>query len=355
MAILFFVLGLVLLLVGAELLIRGAAQLALRAGISPLVIGLTVVAFGTSAPELAVSVKGAFDGQTGIAIGNVVGSNIINVLLILGLSAAVAPLTVASQLLRLDVPVMIAVSCLMYVMCWNGLVSRAEGIVLVLGLITYTGAMIYYGRRGVVEVATAGDVPVVPARLPVVFDVVYLVVGLLLLVLGSQWLVQAAVEFAKWMGVSDLIIGLTVVAAGTSLPELMTSLMASLRGQRDIAVGNVVGSNLFNILSVLGLTAVVAPQGIAVAPAALAFDIPVMIGVAIVCLPIFFTGGVIARWEGWLLVGFYLAYTTYLILAATRHDALRTFETVLLWFVLPPIAITLGVLAIVAWRRRSSN
>jgi cation:H+ antiporter len=350
-----FILGLVLLVVGAELLVRGAAQLALRGGISPLVIGLTVVAFGTSAPEMAVSVKGALDGQEGIAIGNVVGSNIFNVLLILGLSAAVVPLAVASQLLRFDVPLMIAVSCLMLAMGWDGSVSRGEGALLFAGILAYTGAMVYFGRRGAIDVSPTEDLPLTPGRLPLVFDLAFVVVGLLLLVLGSRWLVQSAVEFAQWMGVSDLVIGLTVVAAGTSLPELMTSLMASLRGQRDIAVGNVVGSNLFNILAVLGLSAVAAPQGMAVAPAALAFDIPVMIGVAVVCLPIFFTGGEIARWEGLLLVGFYLAYTTYLVMAATEHDALNTFGTIMLWFVIPLVALTLAVLSLQWWRRKRGS
>jgi cation:H+ antiporter len=353
MAVLLFVIGLVLLVAGAEFLVRGAAQMALRLGFSPLVIGLTVVAFGTSAPEMAVSVKGVLDGQAGIAVGNVVGSNIFNVLVILGMSAAVVPLAVSRQLIRFDVPLMIAISCVMLAMGWNGIVSRGEGVLLFGGTLAYTGRMVYLARR---EAALAQqDSPLSPGRLPLVFDIVYVVGGLLMLVVGARWLVAGAVTFAQWMGVSDLIIGLTIVAAGTSLPELMTSLMASLRGQRDIAVGNVVGSNIFNILIVLGLSAMVSPQGLTVAPAAIAFDIPVMIGVALVCLPIFFTGGAIARWEGFLLVGLYIAYTTYLILAATEHDALDTYSHIMLWFVIPPIAIMLVGLSLQWWRRPAEN
>jgi cation:H+ antiporter len=158
--------------------------------------------------------------------------------------------------------------------------------------------------------------------------------------------------FAEWLGVSELVIGLTVIAAGTSLPELVTSVVAGMRGERDIAVGNIVGSNIFNILAVLGMSAMVAPEGVEVAQAAITFDIPVMIAVALVCLPIFFTGGEISRWEGVLLLAMYATYTTYLILRATEHDALKTFEMVLLWFVIPPVVLMLAGLTLLAWRRR---
>jgi cation:H+ antiporter len=182
-----------------------------------------------------------------------------------------------------------------------------------------------------------------------------IIAGLALLVLGAHWLVSGAVEIARFLGVSELIIGLTIVAGGTSLPEVAASIVASLRGERDIAVGNVVGSNLFNILAVLGLSSLVSPVGIPVSPAALSFDIPVMIAVAVACLPIFFTAHLIARWEGALFFGYYLAYTSYLILGALQHRAIETFSAAMLWFGFPLTAITLLVLAVRAWRRQSGS
>jgi len=176
-----------------------------------------------------------------------------------------------------------------------------------------------------------------------------------LLVLGSRWLVNGAVQVATLLGVSQLVIGLTVVAVGTSLPEIATSVLASLRGERDIAVGNVVGSNLFNILSVLGISAMVAPSGIPVARAALTFDIPVMIAVAVACLPIFFTGHLIARWEGAVFLAYYMIYTLYLVLNSTNHDALPAFSSAMLLFILPITAVTLGILAARAWGRERSG
>lgn len=356
MAILLFLVALVLLVVGAELLVRGAAQLAFRVGISPLVVGLTVVAFGTSAPEMAVSVKGALVGQAAIALGNVVGSNIFNVLAILGLSALVVPLTVSSRLLRADVPLMIGISCAMLALGWNGEISRLEGIVLFTGIVIYTVVLIYLSRKETVAAqAQLETPPPTGRRLPIVLDLAFIVAGLAMLVLGSRWLVNSAIMFAQWLGVSELVIGLTVVAAGTSLPELVTSVVAGLRGERDIAVGNIVGSNIFNILAVLGMSAIVAPDGVEVARAALSFDIPVMIAVAFICLPIFFTGGGIARWEGGLLLAMYAIYTTYLILAATQHDALATFETVVLWFVIPPVILMLTGCTLAGWRQRGAD
>lgn len=346
-----FLIGLVLLIGGAELLVRGASALAAALRISPLVIGLTIVAYGTSAPELAVSVQSGVAGQGDLALGNVVGSNIFNVLLILGLSATIAPLIVSRQLVRRDVPLMIGVSFVFLLLALDGGISRLDGLLLFAGAISYTAYTVIQSRREPQPPAntTASERP--PAPWPV--QVALLVVGLGMLVLGSRWLVNGAVAFAEALGVSELIIGLTIVAAGTSLPEVATSVLASLRGERDIAVGNVVGSNIFNLLSVLGLTALVSPAAIPVSGAALAFDIPVMLAVALACLPIFFTGYVIARWEGLLFLGYYVAYTLYLILNATQHAALPLFNTVMLLFVLPLTAITLLVVAIRAWRAQS--
>ena len=347
----FLAIGLVLLVAGAEALVRGASQLAVMMGISPLVIGLTVVAYGTSSPEMAVSVQASFAGQADISVGNVVGSNIFNVLLILGLAATISPLLVSRQLIRLDVPIMIGVSFLMLLFGLDGNISRSDGVVLVLGGIVYTVFLIYQSRKENNNAAQSEDVPEDGVRSGVsvqqwVVNLGLIIAGLVLLVLGSRLLVDNAIIIAQAFGVSELVIGLTIIAAGTSLPELATSVIASMRGERDIAVGNVVGSNIFNILAVIGLAAIVSPDGINISNAALRFDIPVMIAVAIACLPIFFTGYVIARWEGLVFLAYYVAYATYLILDSTQHASLPLFSTVFLAFVIPITALTLVIVTL---------
>ena len=337
--------GFVVLVLGAEILVRGASRLAAAAGMPPLIIGLTVVAFGTSAPEMAVSVGSALGGSPDIALGNVVGSNIFNVLLILGLSALVAPLVVSTQLVRFDVPVMIAASLLVWLMALDQSISRMEGLVLALMIAIYIDMQIRMGRRG-----DDGDVPAVPEARgagAMALNAVLIVAGLALLVAGSRWLLTGATGIARGFGVSELLIGLTIVAAGTSLPELATSVLAALRGERDIAVGNIVGSNIFNIFAVLGFSAVLSPAGIHVAEAALVFDIPVMTAVALACLPVFFRRHLIARWEGGVFVLYYIAYTLYLVLAATAHERLDDYRDAMLGFVLP---LTLLTLVIILWR-----
>lgn len=349
---LLFALGLVLLVAGAELLVRGASRLAAALGVSPLVIGLTVVAFGTSAPEMAVSVQSALAGQADIAYGNVVGSNIFNVLFILGLSAIIAPLVVHLQLVRVDVPVMIVVSGLSLVLSLDLRISRLEGCVLVVGILVYTTWLLRTSRRVQEADAERNHRAGRPGAGSRIGNLGRVVVGLGLLVLGSRWLVGGAVATARYFGVSELVIGLTIVAAGTSLPEVATSVLASVRGERDIAVGNVVGSNIFNILAVLGAAAAVSPVGVPVAEAALDFDAPVMVAVAIACLPIFFTGYTISRWEGFVFLGYYGAYTAYLILASSEHDALSAFSQVMMLFVVPLTVLTLVVVTVRASRQR---
>jgi cation:H+ antiporter len=352
-SLLSFAAGLAALVAGAELLVRGASKLALSFGISPLVVGLTVVAFGTSSPEMAVSVQSAWSGQVDIALGNVVGSNIFNVLFILGLSSLIVPLVVAQQLIRQEVPIMIGVSLLLFALAWDGGISRWDGGLLAALLIAYTVFVIRQSRRETRAVAEEyaqefGDGNVWNSRWPV--QLLLIAGGLVLLVAGSNWLVDAAVVFAKQLGVSELVIGLTIVAAGTSMPEVATSVIAAIRGERDIAVGNVVGSNTFNILSVLGLSALVAPASLTVPQAMLSFDLPVMIAVALACLPIFFTGNLIARWEGALFLAYYAAYTVYLVLAVQHHDMLDRFGLVMTAAVLPLTAVTLCVIAWREWR-----
>lgn len=349
MHFLMFAAGLAALVVGADILVRGASRLALSFGISPLVVGLTIVAFGTSAPEMAVSAGAVLNGQTGLAMGNVVGSNIFNVLFILGLSALIAPLVVHVQLIRQEVPILIGASLLLLILSLDGRISLLDGGLFFGLLLAYTAFLVVQSRRETQAAQAEFDAELhAPpagawdARLPV--QIALIVAGLGLLVLGSDWLVTSAVAFAQALGVSDLVIGLTIVAAGTSMPEVATSVAAALKGERDIAVGNVVGSSTFNILGCLGLSGLVAGSaGLAVAPSLLAFDIWVMLAVALACLPIFLSGREIARWEGAVFLGYYMAYVSYLILAAQQHDALETYSTVMMGFVIPLTVITLVV------------
>ncbi len=351
MTFVLLVAGLALLLAGAELLVRGASRLALALGISPLVIGLTVVAYGTSAPELAISIGATLDGQPDIALGNVIGSNIANVLLILGLSALIAPLVVARQLVWLDVPIMVGLSLLVLVLALDGQLDRWLGVALLLGGVGYSVLQVYLGRReGAAETTEVPGAGAAPS--PLWRNAMLVVVGLVLLVFGARWLVASAVTIAEAFGISQLVIGLTVVAIGTSLPELATSLMAALRGEREMAVGNIIGSNIFNILLVLGAAVAISPGGIAVSAAAVNFDLPVMTAVAVACLPIFFTGHCIARWEGALFLGYYVAYTAFLLLNAAGHDALPAFSRVMMLFVVPLTVVTLVVVTLRALRAR---
>jgi len=339
-------LGLLLLIGGAEILVRGASSLATSWGISSLVVGLTVVAFGTSAPELAVSLKSVLAGQAGIATGNVVGSNIFNVLFILGLSALIAPLVVSQQLIRLDVPLMIAASVLVWLFALDAHLGMFEGVILFGSLLGYIVFLIRQSRKSAVIAESEPSAEVNTKPLHWSLNVLMVVVGLVLLILGSNWLVAGAVSLAHVMGVSDVVIGLTVIAAGTSLPEVVTSVVASLRGERDIAVGNVVGSNLFNILGVLGISSILAPSGIEISSSLIGFDLPIMTVVAFACLPIFFSGGRISRWEGGVLLAYYVAYTSYLVLANSQHEALPLFGATMLYFAIPLTLITLVVVAV---------
>ncbi len=304
------VLGLALLTFGAEGLVRGASNLALRLGVSPLVVGLTVVAFGTSAPEMVVSTKAAYYGQGGIAIGNVVGSNIFNIAVILGLSAMIRPLLVQAQLIRFDMPVMIGVSLLCWLFFKDGMLGRLEAGLLFAGIVAYTVFNVVMARRekrrDVIEEFAEGTPH---ASKSPMLDVLMVLGGLALLVIGARFLVEAATEFARMWGLSEAVIGLTIVAAGTSLPELATSVVAALRKQDDIAIGNIVGSNVFNILAILGVSGLVKPLaagGISIT------DFSVMIFTAMILFPFMQTGMRVVRWEGAMLLAIYSGYLWWL-------------------------------------------
>lgn len=347
--LLLFLGGIIALVLGAESLVRGASKLALSFGISPLVVGLTVVAFGTSAPETTVSVSAVLSGQTDIAVGNVVGSNIFNVLFILGLSALIVPLRVDAQVIRQEVPMMIAASALLLVFVLDKQVSFFESALLFTLLIAYTVFLIVQSRRqsALVQAEYASEIK--PAAdsawdSKLSIQVALVLLGLALLIFGSRLLVTAATGFARQLGISELVIGLTIVAAGTSLPEVAASVSAALKGERDIAVGNVIGSNLFNILGCVGAAGIASGfSGLAIGPSVVSFDIWVMLAVAFACLPIFVSGREIERWEGGLFLLYYVAYVTYLILAAQQHDQLQAYSSVMLSFVVPLTIVTLVV------------
>ena len=350
------VVGLVCLVFGAEWLVRGASTVATKLGVAPIVVGLTVVAFGTSAPEMAVSISGALSGSADVAIGNVVGSNTFNILAILGLSAAISGLSIEQRLLKFDIPVLIFITVVVYVLILNDVVGRIEGAVLFVGVIAYTGWLLRGARKGespAVEAEYKEAVESVEGSTfsqSLAFQIGLVLVGLALLVLGSQLLVNSATEIASALGVSDLVIGLTVVAAGTSLPELATSVLAAIRGQRDIAVGNVVGSNIFNLLAVLGASAAVSSNGVAVNSEVIRLDFPVMLAATIVLLPICWNGFMIKKWEGSFLVVFYIAYVAYLIMEAGDSTAPELYRTAML-IIVPLVMVVYGAAGFQGWRK----
>lgn len=338
--------ALVLLVIGAELLVRAAVRLAASLHVRPLIIGLTIVAFGSSAPQMAVSLQATLAENTDIAVGSVIGSSIFNVLVTLGLSALIIPLRVSRQLVRLDIPLMILASLLVFVLAYNETLTPLDGLILLATLVLYLGLLLRKSRQS--QPSEPGTRP----RAPWLSSLLLMIVGLLLLVFAGHLLVAAAVEVATDLGLSERIIGLTIVAVSTSLPELATSLIAALRGQRDIAVGNVIGSNLFNLLGVLGFTALVAPTPLSVSPNALDFDLPVMLGVAALCLPVFYSGYRITRAEGLLFLGLYLAYGLHVVSFTTGMPLAGRLENLMLFFVLPALVAFLLFTSLRAWHRQ---
>jgi cation:H+ antiporter len=319
----FLTLGLVFLLWGAEWLVRGASRLARALGISPLAIGLTIVAYGTSTPELVVNINSILSGKEDIALGNIVGSNIFNVLFILGVCALILPLRVEAKLIKWDVPIMIFVSGLLYGLCLDYHLSRWEGAALIAGVILYTWFCFAYSKTENKDVQKeyekefGGDAAKLRQPGNMAMNIVLVLLGLGILVIGSKWLVNSAVELARHFGISELVIALTIVAAGTSLPEVATSIVATVKGERDIAIGNVVGSNIYNILAILGISGVMTAKGVPINPNSMVLDIPFMVLVAVLCYPIFRSRSTISRVEGAFLFLLYIGYTVYLV--QTNH------------------------------------
>ena len=300
------ILSLMALYIGAGWLVQGSSALALKANISPLVIGLTIVAFGTSAPELAVSLGATLRGQGDIAIGNIVGSNIFNIGVILGVSATICPLQVKKQLLRIDIPIMLAATILFTILFWNGTLGRMEGLFFLTGIIIYTLFSLLYSRKQ--EEEPNLELEEQPKHWAV--DTLTIIGGLVVLVFASRLLMDNAVSIAKELGVSEAVIGLTIVAAGTSMPELATSVVAAYKHKTDIAIGNIVGSNLFNILAIAGSCSLMHPIE---AKNVNYIDLLVMLAISILLLPLMKSGQKISRTEGAALILIYVIYLFWLL------------------------------------------
>ncbi len=354
--ILLFIAGLVILILGADLLVRGASRLAAAFGVSPLVIGLTIVAIGTASPEVAVSLQAAANGQVDLTLGNVLGSNIFNILFILGITSIVAPIVIAEQLIRKDAPILLGISMLSFVLAFDGNLGAMDGAILLLLLVVYMVFALKQNESRKVQKEYAEEYAQKEPRTTrnSIINIVFILIGLGLLVLGSNWLVDSAVRIAKSLGVSELVIGLTIVAVGTSLPEVATSVIAALKGESDIAVGNAVGSNIFNLLGVLGIGALVSPAGILVSQRVLQFDLPVMVFVALLTLPVFYIDSRISRIEGGLLFSYYVVYMIYVILRAAESSALIPIQLFIAFFA-PITFIALVVIAIRSSRAKRQN
>lgn len=349
LTIIFFIGGLVILILGADLLLRGATRLAAAFGISALAIGLTIVTLGTASPEIAVSLQAAVGGQADLTLGNVLGSNIFNILFILGITAIVAPLVIAEQLIRMDAPIMLAASFLVLALALDGKLGLLDSLILLACLIAYIIFALRQSRAESKKVQNeyAEEFAQKQPRTTknTLINILLILIGLGLLAAGSRWLVDSAVVIARALRVSELIIGLTIVAVGTSLPEVTTSMIAALKKESDIAVGNAVGSNIFNLLGVLGSGALLAPGGIPVAASILRFDFLVMVFVALVSLPIFYIDNRISRVEGSILLAYYLLYTAYIVMRAANSSALPVITWIVAVFV-PSTFVALVVFAI---------
>lgn len=342
--LLWFVLGLVFLIFGAEMLVRYASRLAASAGISKLVIGLTVVAFGTSAPELAVGIEAGITDRTDILLGNVIGSNLTNTLLILGLSALIIPLRVHRNLIRFDLPVMLAATIILILLSLNNILTFLECLLLVICLVIYLIALARYsGKTDFTEkeALEAGSSWL---------NGCLTVIGLVLLIAGANWLVDSATIFAERAGVSQLVIGLTIVAIGTSLPEIVTSILAAVRGEKDIAVGSIVGSNILNILSVIGISGLFI-SGIPVQESVLNVDLIVLLVISILCVPILSTGQEISRPEGLILFLSYLSYLVYLYLDSVQSSYMELFINGLFFGFAPLVFLYILATLYWAWKK----
>lgn len=321
MGVLLLILGLALLLTGAEIMVRGAARISTVLGIPPMVIGLTIVAIGTSTPELAVSISAGLKGNGGLGVGNIAGANVFVMLFVVGLSALWRPLSLQSQVIKLELPMIVVAALTMTLLAWDGQLSQRDGIIMLCGGFMYTIALIYVTRKASraakkefrEEYGPQSIRASRPRWLARTGYAAMLVGGIVLTVSGAELLVRGAVSVAQWAGISPGIIGLTIVAFGTSSPELVTTMVSTYRNDRDVAIGNIMGSGVYNILAILAIACIVTPGGLPVERHLLSFDIPLMAGVALGAVPVFVTGRRVSRFEGALGIVVYLSYVTWLL------------------------------------------
>lgn len=351
-AALTFAVGLTALLAAAKLIVRAASDLGAALGLGPMVVGLTIVAVGTSTPELAVVGQAVAADDTALAVGSVIGSNVANILLVLGLAACMGTMHVASRVVRFDVPVMLAASVALILFALDGTVGRIDGIALLAGLAAFvTWTIVQTRRETEVDQHSPGtDHP--PKHWSPAIALAAFAVGVAAVGGAARVVVAGAEGVAAALGVPELIVGLTIVALGTSAPEIVTTLVAARAGNHDLAVGNAVGSNIFNIMLVLGSIGAITPSGLAISEDALRLDLPVMAAAALACLPVLAWDHALRRWEGALFVSYYAAYLLFLVLDATGHRAAHPFAVVMGAFVVPLSIVTLSTVAI---RRRATR
>ncbi len=336
-----FIAGLVALIAGAELFLKAVDHFGLKWGISPLIMGLTVVAFATGAPELAISIKAAASGSADLVLGNIIGSNVANILLILGITSLIAPINITRRIIKIDVPIVIVVSIVLMILSFDGKLTTIDGVILLAGFIAYSIYTYIHIQRSkeeeteqIFEYEKTMD-ELAKGNWFYIKNGGMLLIGLVMIVLGSNWMVESAVEIATILGLSELVIGLTIVSIGTSLPEVATSLSAARKGNADIAVANVLGSNLYNVLLTLGLTLIIAPNVLDVSAKAISLDLPFMVAVSIACIPIFIAGFNLTRMDGFIFLFYYLSYLTYLVLDAVSSTFVPTIELAMLWIIVP--------------------
>ncbi len=347
MSLLLLALGLGITTLGAESFVAGASKLARSLRVAPVIIGLTVVSFGTSAAEIAVALSAIATDHSSIAVGNIVGSNICNVLFILGIAALITPLRVADRLVRFDIPVMIAASVLVFGMSFDGSLDRIEGVVVLMLAGLYFAAL--FRARSIPDKPGAPPPPTTRRSVAVVM----ILAGILLLFLGARFVISGATDIARALGASELVVGLTIVALGTSLPELAATISSLRRAETDLVVGNIVGSNVVNLLVVLGLTATASETSLLIPGAVMTFDFPILCVVAFACFPIFFTNSAIERWEGFVFLCYYGVYVAYLMLDQSGHADLALYRIALFAFVAPLAVLTIAV--VLGGRRRKSS
>lgn len=346
--IFWFIIGLIALIWGAEILVRSSSKLAASLGVSKLVIGLTVVAFGTSAPELAVGIEAGLMNEPDILMGNVIGSNLTNTLLILGLASLIMPLHVHKNLIRFDLPVMITATLILILLSLNNIITFWECALLFICLLIYLYALVRFSGKSKMtedELTEAGS----PW-----FNGLLSIVGLVLLIAGARWMVESATIFAQMAGVSELVIGLTIVAIGTSLPEIVTSILAAVRGEKDLAVGSIVGSNILNILSVIGISGLFI-AGIPVQDSLLEVEYIILMAVSILCFPLFFTGRKIKRIEGAIFLSSYILYLFYLYLDSITSSFMESFVQWVLYGFVPVVMLYVIIALIIEFRTKAAT